>query len=83
MPSSILSVLHMKKPEMNTPSIVVMSVAGRVVLVLFQQNVLSHSKKQTLFYYPLTALHRLFRLAFGPHTLMTALALPHMSNNRK
>lgn len=65
---------------MNTPSIVVMSVAGRVVLVLFQQNVLSHSKKQTLFYYPLTALHRLFRLAFGPHTLMTALALPHMSN---
>lgn len=50
MRSSILSVLYMKKPEMNTPSIVVMSVAGRVVLVLFQQNVLSHSKKQTLFY---------------------------------
>lgn len=57
------------------------SAAGRVVLVLFQQNVLSHPEEQARFYYLLTALHRLFGWLFGLHTLMSAFALPHIPDN--
>lgn len=85
MPSSIVCISYMKGAEMNalSRSTVMSSVARRVVLVLFQQNVFSHPKEQTLLL-PFNCLTSSFcRLAFGLHTLMTALVHLHMPNNRK